>query len=237
MSTIVDFHTHILPCVDDGSHSIEESIEMLKEQSKQGVSRVVATPHFYASHHLPIRFLSKRQEAEHRLIEAMSALPDMPQLSVGAEVFFFEGISDCEYLSEMAVSGTKCVLVEMPMSKWSERNLQELVEIRNKQGLIPIVAHIDRYIRPFHTKQIAEILAQLPVIVQANSSFFIDKFTRRLALRLLKEGKIQLIGSDCHNLNTRPPNILKAIKIIDESLGKDAVLKINALENDLFFNK
>ena len=236
MSTVVDFHTHILPCVDDGSHSLEESIEMLKEQSKQGVSRVVATPHFYANHHSPLRFFNKRQEAECRLREAMSAFQDMPKLSVGAEVFFFEGVSDCEFLQEMAVSDTNCVMIEMPMGKWSKRNLQELAEIKYKQGLVPVIAHIDRYIRPFRTNRIPEILSELPVIIQANSSFFIDIFTRRLALKLLKEGKIQLIGSDCHNLDIRPPNISQALDIIEESLGKEAVFKINALGNNLFPN-
>ncbi len=234
MSTVIDFHTHILPQVDDGSRSIKESIAMLDLQIKQGVERVVATPHFYASHHSPLRFLTKRQEAESRLREAMNSIPNMPMLSVGAEIYFFEGISDCEYLSDMAISGTNYVLIEMPMGKWSERSLQELSEIRHKQKLTPIVAHIDRYIGPFRTNRITETLAEMPVIVQANTSFFIDKFTRRLALKLLREGKIQLLGSDCHNLSTRPPNMSDALRIIEDSLGEDAILKINALENELF---
>ena len=236
MSTVVDFHTHILPAVDDGSRSVEDSIEMLNTQVGQNVRRVVATPHFYPDRHSPERFLAKRQYAEIRLREAMRELPHMPELSVGAEVFFFDGVSDCEFLHEMAISNTNCVMIEMPMGKWSNRNLQELAENRYKQGLTPIIAHIDRYIRPFRTNRIPETLAELPVIVQANSSFFIDKFTRRLALKLLKEEKIQLIGSDCHNLDTRPPNISQAIKIIEESLGKDAVLKVNVLEDKVFSN-
>lgn len=236
MSQIIDFHTHILPNVDDGSHSVETSIEMLRMEEKQGVGRVILTPHFYANHDSPQRFFKRCQKSLVNLRDSMANYSDIPKLSFGAEVHFFEGMSDSESLLDMAITGTRCILVEMPMSPWSDRMLQELTGIHQKYRLIPIIAHIDRYISPFRNRGIMDSLAKLPVLIQANASFFTQKSTQRLALKLLREEKIHLLGSDCHNLESRPPNIDGAIKVIEKHLGSDAVMRIN-YQGDKLFNK
>ncbi|MBQ8894610.1 MAG: capsular polysaccharide biosynthesis protein [Clostridia bacterium] len=230
--SVVDFHTHILPGIDDGANHTAQSLEMLRRQAEQGVEVVVATPHFYPSHDSPRRFLARRRESEERLRAAMEEIPGLPKLLVGAEVYFFEGISDCEFLREMAIEGTDCVMIEMPMDHWSDRNLQELVGIRQKLKLTPIVAHVDRYIRPLQTHGIPQRLAELPVYVQANAGFFEKKSTQRMALRLLREGKIHLLGSDCHNLDSRAPDLEAAVRIIQRVLP-DALSRINHLESKI----
>ena len=103
---------------------------------------------------------------------------------------------------------------------------RELENISLKQDLIPIVAHMDRYISPFRTYNIPEYLADLPVLVQANASFFLQRSTRRLALKLLEKDQIQLLGSDCHNLSSRKPNLGKAVEIIRQKLGQEALDRI-----------
>lgn len=231
--SVIDFHTHVLPEIDDGSVSAEQSVTMLKKAFEHGVKCVVATPHFYANHNSPERFLQKRRESEQKLRQAMEGVLDLPTLKIGAEVHFFEGISDCEFLRDMAIDGTKCVLIEMPMKPWSERNLQELMGIRQKLKLTPIIAHVDRYIRPFRSHDIPDRLATLPVYVQANANFFIRKTSRRLALRLLGENKIHLIGSDCHDTDKRAPNMNGAITVITRAYGDKAISRINKLENKI----
>ena len=231
--SVIDFHAHVLPEIDDGSASVEQSIILLRELHNQGGGYVVAAPHFYANHHTPERFLQKRRDAEQKLRTAISSLSDLPKLCIGAEVHFFEGISDCEFLRDMAIEGTDCVLVEMPMKQWSERNLQELMGIRQKLKLTPIIAHVDRYISPFNSHGIPDQLATLPVYIQANANFFIKKTTRRYALKLLSQDKIHLLGSDCHDTDKRAPNIERAVHVITRALGEKAVYRINALEHKL----
>lgn len=235
MSGIVDFHSHILPGIDDGSASVEESIAMLKAEAAQGIRHVIATPHFYANHDTPERFLARRQEAENILREAMSAHEGLPRLSVGAEVHFFTGMRYSDALSALTIDEKRCILIEMPGVQWSAAMYDELVEIRSRQDLIPIVAHIDRYIRPLHTHRIPEQLEQLPVVVQANASFFMNPRTRRMAMKMLRKDQIQLLGSDCHNMTSRKPNLAEALAVIrkhfdDDILGQiryyqDAVLQ------------
>lgn len=229
---VSDFHSHILPGIDDGSASLEESLEMLRQMSRQGISRVVATPHFYGHQDSPRRFVARRQEAFRRLTEAVREHPELPEIRLGAEVYYFPGISECEELELLKLEGTPYILVEMPMAKWTDSMYRDLQGIREKQGLIPIVAHVDRYIAPFRTHGIPERLAKLPVLVQANASFFIARSTRSMALRMLKAGQIQLLGSDCHNLDSRAPRLGEAAEVIRSRLGRealDAVLETEAL--------
>lgn len=225
----VDFHTHILPEIDDGSVSVQESLEMLGILSRQGVRCVALTPHFYANHDTPARFAEKRQGAYEKLTAALGE--SAMELRLGAEVHYFEGISDCDALEELAISGTGCILVEMPSPPWSERMLHELLGIYQKRGLTPIIAHIDRYIEPLRTHGIPERLAKLPVLVQANASFFIRRGTRSQALRLLRSGRIHLLGTDCHHADARRPNMDEALRIIEKKLGPDAIAQISAAEH------
>ena len=233
MHGVVDFHTHILPKIDDGSKSIEESLAMLRAEWEQGVKEVVLTPHFYPQMDDPHKFLERRQAAFQQLQEAMGE-ELLPKLRLGAEVYYYNGMSNSEILKELAISGTKCILVEMPDSRWTERMYRELADIYNKQELIPIIAHVDRYIRPFHTHGIPQKLALLPVLVQASGDFFVKHKTRRLAMKLLRENKIQLLGSDCHNTQSRPPALDRAIEAIIKGLGEPAIQDINALEQQVF---
>jgi len=75
---VIDFHTHVLPGIDDGSASLDESLEMLRMEMLQGIKTVVATPHFYAHHDEPDRFIERRAMAEERLRQAMGGIEGMP---------------------------------------------------------------------------------------------------------------------------------------------------------------
>lgn len=232
MRDIIDFHSHILPGIDDGSASVSESIALLRMEAEQGIGHVIATPHFYAQHDTPERFLRRRREAELRLREEMAKYEGLPKLSVGAEVYFYRGISDSDALSELTIDKKSCILIEMAAVPWTESMYRELEAIYTKRGLIPIVAHIDRYIGPFRTYGIPKRLAELPVMVQANADFFLQRGTSGMAARMLREQRIHLLGSDCHNLSSRKPNLGDALRQIDKRLGRDALSWISACQSD-----
>ena len=223
MRGLIDFHSHILPGIDDGSKSLEMSIQMLRMEAQQGVERVIATPHFYPQYDTPERFLRRRGAAEITLREEMQKHTGLPALSVGAEVYYFPGISDSEVISELTIDQKRCILIEMPTSSWTEAMYRELEGIYVKRGLIPIVAHIDRYIGRFHNRGILKRLEHMPVLIQANAEFFLEKYTSSMALRMLKKDGIHLLGSDCHDLSSRKPNLQGALELINRRLGRDAM--------------
>ena len=230
---VVDFHSHILPGIDDGSKSVEESLELLRMEKAQGIGCVVATPHFYPNYDSPGDFLARRNRSEKQLREAMAKEDGLPKVIVGAEVYFFRGMSQSEQLPELTIGESKCILIEMPPAPWSEEIYRELENIWEKWGITPIVAHIDRYIRPFRTYGIPKRLSRLPVLVQANAEFFLEKATTGMALRMLKKDQIQLLGSDCHNLTSRKPNLGAALEKIRQKLGDGMVEEISVLASEI----
>lgn len=233
MRTLVDFHSHILPGMDDGSKSLEESIAMLRMEAKQGIQHVVATPHFYANHDTPERFRKRRDRAEALLREEMEKHSGLPRLSVGAEVHFFKGISDSDAISALTIAQKKCILIEMMPSPWGDSAYRELEDLYERHGLVPILAHLDRYISRFRTFGIPRRLEELPVLVQANAEFFLNRSTSSMALRMLREDRIHLLGSDCHNMKSRKPDLGAALVSIRKHLGEAALARINSYEQNV----
>ena len=231
---ITDFHSHVLPCMDDGSTSVEMSIAMLQAAAEQGITHVIATPHFYAHRNTPERFLERRKQAEKILREEMQKYSGLPKLSVGAEVLFFKGISECDALKLLTISEKNCILLEMAECPWGDYAFREIEQIREKQGLLPIIAHVDRYIGPWQDHGIPARLEKLPVMVQANAEFFLRRFTAPMAMRMLKRGQIHVLGSDCHNLTSRRQNLGEALQRIQKKLGQDAVDYIRTCESVIF---
>ena len=229
----VDFHTHILPGIDDGSRNTEESIDLLKTEKSQGIKTVIATPHFYPHEDTPQRFLNRRQKAYEKLMEAIDAQDGLPQIIMGAEVYYFKGISEWQNLKDLAIQGTDYLLLEMPLGKWSDSMFDDIEGIYTKRGLVPIIAHIDRYIDFFNTNKMMKRLGNMPVIIQANGNYFINKKTRAKALKLLKKRGINIIGSDCHNMSVRKPNLGLAAEIIKEQLGEEYINRINLTEKEI----
>lgn len=231
MRTVIDFHSHVLPGIDDGSADLKESIAMLRMEAEQGITHVIATPHFYARYDSPEQFLKKRNWAEAQLRQEMAKYKGLPQISVGAEVYFFRGMSESEFLPQLTIRGKSCILIEMPHAPWSEEIYRELEAVWEKRGITPIIAHVDRYIGPFRTYQIPQRLEEMPVLVQANADFFLDRSTAGMALRMLKADQIQLLGSDCHNTSDRKPNLDAALQRIERKLGREALERIHDYEN------
>lgn len=217
---LIDFHSHVLPGIDDGSPDVQTSIAMLRLQAEQGITHVVATPHFYPDRDRPELFLQRRDRAEEKLRREMAKYNDLPQVIMGAEVYFFRGISHCEALPLLTLGKKDCIMIEMPPPVWGDAAYRELWQIHGHFGLTPVIAHVDRYIAPWHTHRIPEKLKQLPVVVQANASFFLEKRTAGMALRMLQAGKIQLLGSDCHNLTDRSPNLGQAVQVVRNRAGE-----------------
>ncbi len=230
MRSSTDFHSHILPGVDDGSKTIEESLELLRMEAQQGIRRVVATPHFYANHDTPERFLRRRAAAWEELQAAMADEAGLPEVVLGAEVYYFSGISDSEALSQLTIGQNSFIMLEMPRVPWTAHMYREIENIYTKHGITPIIAHIDRYISPFRTHGILKQLETLPVLVQANGDFLLRPMTAPMALRMLKEKRIHLLGSDCHDCIRRRPNLGEAVQKIEKRLGAAELERIGEFE-------
>ncbi len=220
---MTDFHSHILPAVDDGSRSLSESLAMLKSLCEQGVTTVVATPHFNANRESVDSFLARRDRAA---AELRAAAPDgMPRLLCGAEVRYYSGISRLEGLDRLCMEGSRLLLLEMPMERWTEYIVSELVSLTGRGNIVLALAHVERYMR-YQKADTLHRLYECGIIMQFNADFFLDFFTRRRAMAMLSRGEVHLIGSDCHNMRTRPPRIGEAFKAMENKLSRSFVNRL-----------
>lgn len=217
---MIDFHCHVLPRMDDGSKSTEESLRMLKCSAEQGITTVAATPHFYADRDTPERFFSRRAAAMERLMGGWH--PGLPNVLCGAEVHYFPGLQRTEDILRMRLAGTPLLLIEMPFSKWSGRMISDILELNQLPGVTVVLAHVERY----QKDQSAETWEELRgngVLMQSNAEFFLHWMQKRRALRMLERGEIQLLGSDSHNMDARAPRLGEALGVIRSGLGEDMV--------------
>lgn len=219
----IDFHTHILPEMDDGSSSLEESVRMLRVSAQDGVSCVVLTPHFYAEREEPARFLDRRERCFEHLCRAQ--IPEFPLLVPGAEIAYYGGILGMQELPQMCAGKSRCLLLEMPFCPWTERMLSEVAALSARGGYQVVLAHAERYLR-FQKDEVFFRLMEQGIHFQANAGFFNDWRTRRKAFRLLKTGRIHLLGSDSHNMVYRPPNLGEACRIFHEKKQEDELYRI-----------
>ena len=230
MITMVDFHSHLLPSVDDGSRSVEESLQLLDMLRDQHVSTVVATPHFYANEQSVHKFLQRRQKAYEELVQQRQ--PDHPHIRLGAEVRYYPGISHLDDLRSLCLEGTRLLLLEMPMTRWTDYTVKELMDIVNARGVTLVLAHIERY-RQLQDIRLFERLLQAGVLMQVNATFFTERWTRHRALKMLGNQMIHFIGSDCHGIRVRPPYMGEAMGIIGKKFGDEFLSQMNEFATEL----
>lgn len=217
---MIDFHTHILPGMDDGSRSVEESLAMLQAEGDAGIERVVFTPHFYASQNSPKEFLRRRKESWSALLPHMYR--GLPKVSFGAEVQYFEGICQAAEIAALRIAGTPYLLLEMPFRRWEDRMLDDILELSTHPDTIVVLAHIDRYLSNVSSRSLA-YLRNNGVKIQMNVSAFGERRQGHLAMSMLKAGEVHILGTDCHSMGHRRPNWdllpMKAERLLERSAG------------------
>ena len=216
---MVDFHSHVLPGVDDGADTLRTSLAMLRESKRQGVDLICATPHFYADEEDPASFLTRRDEAYACLHSAMkqTGREEFPEIRLGAEVLYFPGISVANEVRDLCLEGTPFLLIEPPMIPWSNAMLDEIELCGETLRCIPVVAHIDRYMRLLRDETLIARTKNRRMLIQANASFFLHHRSRDLALESLQNGSIHFLGTDCHNMADRAPNLAYVADVIADA--------------------
>lgn len=186
---------------------------MLESNGAQGIRRMVATPHFYAEENDPGEFLRRREACAARLRSSWK--PGLPQLLLGAEVYYFEGIGQIREIDDLRIEGTRLLLLEMPFCPWTERMLADVWDLNRRPDVTVLLAHIERYMR-WQKPGVWDELLGWGVQMQCNAEFFLHWRTRRRAMEMLNEGRIHFIASDCHNMDARPPRLGQALGRLNE---------------------
>jgi protein-tyrosine phosphatase len=216
---MIDFHSHILPNIDDGSRSVEETLLLLEMLSQQGIQHVAATPHYFPSRESVYDFLGRREKSFSELQQAAEN-KNLPKIHVGAEVSYYEGISKLKDIPLLCLADSNLLLVEMPMAKWSDYAIHEIMELACLPKTKLVLAHVERY-RSYQNEQVWQQLLENDILMQVNASYFLQFGTKRKALSQLQKNEIHFLGSDCHDLKVRPPKIGLAYQVVSQKFGNE----------------
>lgn len=224
---IIDVHSHVLPGVDDGAQDWNTSMQMLVQSSKQGVQKVIATPHYYPwrtnAATDEIRRLCK--EAKERLCEEHGI--DM-EIYPGQEILYGMGVlDDLKAGKILTLADSRYVLIEfMPDETFSV--LYHAVRELMSAGYIPILAHVERYDCLRQMDNVND-LKEGGALFQMNASAVcggILSQKSRWSKKMLKAELIDYIASDMHNLTSRGPHTEEKIELIRKVVESEYLKKL-----------
>lgn len=207
---LVDLHTHILPCIDDGAENADEAIKLLLAEKRQGVSHVVLTPHFDLKNSDIELFIKKRNTSFKLLSEKINATGLCADIGLhcGAEVTYNPELISLD-VSSLCIEKTSYLLLEAPANV--PLNFESTVMHMLANGIVPILAHIER--SPYLCENFAllDYLAGEGVLFQCNATLFLEVGYKNIAAELLKHGYPHILASDTHSIAKRPPYLKEAL--------------------------
>jgi protein-tyrosine phosphatase len=223
----IDIHTHILPGVDDGSQSMEETIKMLQIAQQEQIETIIATPHYIpGGRNLPVHILMQRLEEVQA--EAVKVNPNM-KLFLGNEIYYSNSvIEDLKTGKALTLANSRYTLVEFS-TKDTDQHIYRSLSGLIRAGYIPILAHVERY-RCFYKKEyLIHDLIEAGCYIQMNSRSLVGGVLDREAAyhrRLVEQGLVHLLGSDCHDDKVRVPYMTKSVQLIAKKCDESLVNKI-----------
>ena len=233
-----DIHSHLIPKIDDGAKSIDESIKMLQILKGEGVDNILATPHFYPDSDNLEEFLAKRAAGLESVASAAKG-GDIPAVFPACELYYTRSMADYESLTKLCIANTNYILIELPYGGVSKQVLKDIYNFSSNYNMTPILAHLERFGLFKGFKDAVDFVASGYALAQVNVSSFFDKRQRKYAEGLARKDLISFLGSDLHSPKSEPmfrkglthlekfyPKTIKRIESANEALYS-AILNAN----------
>lgn len=218
-NTMIDLHNHLLPGIDDGAKDFEESAEILHHLAKQGIKEIVLTPHYIENSHYCANQL-ERERIRLQLLEL--AEKEGITLYLGNEVFVTPNmISLLERHEISTINQSKYLLVELPRHEVLH-HYQEIFCELNSAGVVPIIAHPERYEFLQNDKTRVKELLEFDCLLQCNLESLTGKYgkkAQKLVKWLLKKDLVQFVATDTHHLGE--DKIEKSMAKLTKIVGKE----------------
>lgn len=215
----LDIHSHILSGIDDGAEDLTISGELLSDIHSQGITDIIATPHFYPLVDSLDEFIENRKKS-HGLLLAYTQDQPHPNIYLGCEVLYYSGISYASGLEKLTLAGSRYILLEPDYCMINSRLQSEILHF-SESGFIPIIAHLERYYKAKGFRKFYNFIKENHIPVQVNATSFFSKHYNRILKKLIRDDIITYIASDTHSVDIRPPMIKKALERITELYGKE----------------
>ena len=222
---MIDFHNHVLPNIDDGSKSLEMSLNMLRFASEQGITDVVNTVHYK---HPKVEYRNLNYSFIHGEIKKLQNELDKNQISIklhlASEVFFNPTIESLIDDPLAVFSVKKFMLIEFQPHIIPDFQTELLFNLK-MAGVNPIIAHPERYLSVQNEINTVFDWLNLGCLIQIDAGSVLGTFgkgTKKCSERIIKNGWAQILGSDAHNDKKRNFCLAEAYNTIFKWIGKDA---------------
>jgi len=217
---LVDIHSHILPGVDDGARSLEESLAMLKMAAQYGTTDIVATPHANSE------FRYDQDAIASRFAELSKAAEGIIRVHLGCDFHIsFENVQDAlEHPARYTINHTTYLMVELPDMVIAAVAGDILSRLRSV-GIIPVVTHPERNAVLCERVDILEQWVEAGCLMQVTAQSLLGRFGRaagRCASALLGKGLVHFVASDAHDCEDRTPRLDQAYQEVASRYGAQA---------------
>ena len=223
---MIDFHNHVLPNIDDGSKSLEVSIEMLKCAHEQGITDVVNTVHF--QHPKVEGRIINYDSIKKATIDLQKEIDniDLPiKLHFGAEVYYQPNLLNIKDNPLLNYRHGKYILIEFQPHFIPENHKQVLFDLK-MSGVTPIIAHPERYRLVQNNFNIINEWLNFGCIIQVSAGSILGRMGKdieKTALKIINNNQCQILGSDAHNNKNRNFLLKDAYNFIEKIIGKSAI--------------
>lgn len=214
---MIDLHSHVLPGLDDGSDSLEESLEMLRVAAAAGTTDIAATPHANDTYSFDPSLV------EQKLAQLREAAGESPRLHYGCEMHYtLENLAAAlRSPGEYAIAHGGYLLMELS-DFHIPKDIRDIFARLMDAGLRPIVAHPERNPLLQAEYGVLEEWVKLGCVFQVTSQSFFGRFGKRAAAsapELVRRGLVHLVASDGHDLVQRPLVVDQAHRHVEETFG------------------
>lgn len=230
---MIDFHNHIIPNLDDGSKSVQMSLDMLNEAQSQGITDIINTIHFQhpkmedkdTSYNFVINEIKKMQEiAKNNNINI--------NIHAASEVFFKYNLTEILDNPITTFGNGKYMLIEFQRLSFPKNYEEEIFKLQLK-NITPIIAHPERYRTIQNNLSLVDKWIDRGYKIQIDCASIMGGFgkeTQTTAINLLEKGFCHLLGSDAHNNKTRNFLMKPTLENISNTFNNDIslILKSNA---------
>ncbi|MDP8260313.1 MAG: CpsB/CapC family capsule biosynthesis tyrosine phosphatase [Candidatus Gygaella obscura] len=223
---MIDIHCHILPAIDDGPKTIDESLRMCKMAASDGIETIVATPHInkdtYKTDSKDV--LKKVKELNSLLKKEKINLKVLCGNDVHIQPNLLEDIKSNKVLT--VNNRKKYIILELP-SESVPFYVEEVVGQLKKSRIVPIISHPERNFQIQRNTKIVEKLIKKGALIQITAMSVTGGFgssAQTSAFNLLKKGLVDIMATDAHSVDKRPPILSAAVAQASEAIDKEGVM-------------
>lgn len=222
---MIDIHCHLIPNIDDGPRSWEESLEMAEMASQDGIEIAVSTPHWIQGtgwQPSPDRVKEKVRELNERIKDNGISLKVLP----GMEIAISENLAELVSSGKVLMLGEgHCILIETPFVSLPY-GIRDIIVNLKAMNIHPILAHPERsqeiQRNPKRIMELVKAGAHIQITAGSLCGCFGEQ-AKQCALELAKNGLVHAVASDAHSVKKRPPLLSKGLTLLEGFIGTEQI--------------